>query len=257
MLSQYDEYFIEAVSNASMDIFPENNLSKFTNRLQQTLHLDGDWVVGVNEIFYPVEIISTNNLFTGQVTSDFTNDDFSIKIDENDDVQKFVNKFNEEMQKIFKEKSTQQPRKKRSNKLTYYTELDDEGFFSMDPKLIESDLTGIMDKKTSDNRIMEQFDTIQIRLKTSKILREIDERIDKLGSGIGKDHEEIKKNWKDSAMKVYKLQLAQRKYVKTIAEMKRDIETIKSNQELMTIEISSHKKKYPLLNCKKLICRKM
>lgn len=54
MLNESKEFFIDVVSNASMEIFPENTLSKFVNKLPQTIHLDGDWVVGVHEIFYPI-----------------------------------------------------------------------------------------------------------------------------------------------------------------------------------------------------------
>uniref|UniRef100_A0A158P4E6 Uncharacterized protein n=1 Tax=Tetranychus urticae TaxID=32264 RepID=A0A158P4E6_TETUR len=49
----FNEYFVDLVSIASMDIFPGNTISKFVNRLPSTLHLDGDWMVAVQEIFYP------------------------------------------------------------------------------------------------------------------------------------------------------------------------------------------------------------
>lgn len=60
MLNQPEEYFIEVVSNASTDIFPENNLSKFSNRLHHPLLLEGDWSVGLQEIFYPSTIIASD-----------------------------------------------------------------------------------------------------------------------------------------------------------------------------------------------------
>ena len=59
MLTDSKEIFIDLVSNASMDIFPENTLSKFKNRLSQPLRLSGNWVVGVQEIFYPITFTPT------------------------------------------------------------------------------------------------------------------------------------------------------------------------------------------------------
>lgn len=59
MLNQPDEHFIEVVSNASMDIFPENNLSKFSNRLHHPIILDGNWTVGLQEIFYPSGVLTS------------------------------------------------------------------------------------------------------------------------------------------------------------------------------------------------------
>lgn len=48
------EYFVDLVSNASMEIYPENTISKFTNRLAAPLNLDGEWSVAVQEVFYPL-----------------------------------------------------------------------------------------------------------------------------------------------------------------------------------------------------------
>ena len=115
MLSQPDEYFIEAVSNASMDLFPSNTLTKFTNRLQQTINLSGDWVVGVQEIFYPIELVNNRKKISGKVKYKPTGEthSFSFGMEEGETLQKFVNKFNYEMQQMMRNLGASKPRKRR------------------------------------------------------------------------------------------------------------------------------------------------
>ena len=48
-----EEFDIYLVSNGSMNIYPNNSLSSFTNLLAQPLHLDGDWSVALAEITFP------------------------------------------------------------------------------------------------------------------------------------------------------------------------------------------------------------
>ena len=48
-----DSFTIELVSNASLNFYPNNSLSSFTNFLTEQLHLKGDWEVAISEISYP------------------------------------------------------------------------------------------------------------------------------------------------------------------------------------------------------------
>ena len=48
-----DSFTIELVSNASLQLFPNNTLSSFTNFLPEQVNLDGQWEVAICEIFYP------------------------------------------------------------------------------------------------------------------------------------------------------------------------------------------------------------
>ena len=50
------EFFVDLISNASMDLYPENTLSCFTNKLAVPLELDGEYEVALTEIVYPLEI---------------------------------------------------------------------------------------------------------------------------------------------------------------------------------------------------------
>ena len=49
-------FFVDLVSNASMDFYPQNTLSKFTNKLKFPLELSDEWEVAITEIFYPHKI---------------------------------------------------------------------------------------------------------------------------------------------------------------------------------------------------------
>lgn len=49
-----DEMYVDVISNASMEIYEENTLSKFTNKLRVPLIFDDEWEVGIKEIFYPL-----------------------------------------------------------------------------------------------------------------------------------------------------------------------------------------------------------
>ena len=47
-----DSFTIELVSNASVNCFPNNSLSSFTNFLPKPIHLKGKWEVTISEITY-------------------------------------------------------------------------------------------------------------------------------------------------------------------------------------------------------------
>ena len=46
-------FYVTLPSNGSMDVFPENTLTQFRNKLPRSLHLDGEWDVGLIECMYP------------------------------------------------------------------------------------------------------------------------------------------------------------------------------------------------------------
>ena len=48
-----DSFTIDLVSNASLQLFPNNTLSSFTYFLPEQVNLDGQWEVAICEIFYP------------------------------------------------------------------------------------------------------------------------------------------------------------------------------------------------------------
>ena len=52
-----NSFYIDLVSNASMDIYPENTVSRFTNKLSTPLELNGLWKCAINEIFHPLNFI--------------------------------------------------------------------------------------------------------------------------------------------------------------------------------------------------------
>ena len=69
-----NSFIIELVSNASVDIFPDNTLASFTNFLPKQLVLEGEWEVALMEVGYSTWI---NNVTTGsfRYVSKIQNDD--------------------------------------------------------------------------------------------------------------------------------------------------------------------------------------
>uniref|UniRef100_A0A158P569 Uncharacterized protein n=1 Tax=Tetranychus urticae TaxID=32264 RepID=A0A158P569_TETUR len=103
MWNQPEEYFIEVVSNASMEDFPDNTLSKFSNKLPIPLELDGEWVVGIQEIFYPIDLEPEERkiqvqLFTSDNTDKLISD---VSLNENDSPEVIVSKINEALHALF------------------------------------------------------------------------------------------------------------------------------------------------------------
>ena len=48
-----DNFIIELVSNASMDVYPDNSIASFTNFLPEQINVEGDWEVALLEVSYP------------------------------------------------------------------------------------------------------------------------------------------------------------------------------------------------------------
>ena len=46
-------FTVELVSNASIDCYPNNTSSSFTNFLPEQINLDGEWEVTITELSYP------------------------------------------------------------------------------------------------------------------------------------------------------------------------------------------------------------
>lgn len=47
-----DQFYISLMSNSSLDEYPDNTLSAFTNKLARPCRVNENWVVGVTEIFF-------------------------------------------------------------------------------------------------------------------------------------------------------------------------------------------------------------
>lgn len=53
MSSSVDNFYIELISNGSMDIFKDNTLASFSNFIPEQVNLEGVWEVGLAEVTYP------------------------------------------------------------------------------------------------------------------------------------------------------------------------------------------------------------
>ena len=66
-------FYVTLPSNASMDIYPENTMTRYTTKLKTPLQLEGKFQVGLAEIMYPVnwkyrkdEIITSTSINAGK-----------------------------------------------------------------------------------------------------------------------------------------------------------------------------------------------
>jgi hypothetical protein len=46
-----DEFYVTMLSNSSMNYYPENSLSSFTNKMNKYMQKDSNWKVGITEIY--------------------------------------------------------------------------------------------------------------------------------------------------------------------------------------------------------------
>ena len=64
MISNSNEFTIDLLSNASMDVFNENTMAAFRNQLSQPIHLHGEWQVPLTSLSFPSNI---NNVNSGEI----------------------------------------------------------------------------------------------------------------------------------------------------------------------------------------------
>ena len=64
MISNSNEFTIDLLSNASMDVFDWNTMASFRNQLSQPIHLQGEWQVALTSLSFPSNI---NNVNSGEI----------------------------------------------------------------------------------------------------------------------------------------------------------------------------------------------
>ena len=64
-MDEQDEFTVNLISSASMNIFPNNTLASFRNFFSEALILQGDWRVALTEIIFPAQIA---NVTTKDIT---------------------------------------------------------------------------------------------------------------------------------------------------------------------------------------------
>ena len=64
MISKSNEFTIDLLSNASMDVFNENTMAAFRNQLSQPIHLQVEWQVALTSLSFPSNI---NNVNSGEI----------------------------------------------------------------------------------------------------------------------------------------------------------------------------------------------
>lgn len=48
-----DSFYVTLPSNGSLDVYPDNTVTEFRNKLARPIHLEGEWEVGLMEFTYP------------------------------------------------------------------------------------------------------------------------------------------------------------------------------------------------------------
>ena len=56
-----DSFYIHLPSDSSLDVFPDNTISRFTTKLAKPVDLDGPYEVGLSEIIYPTNYYNIDN----------------------------------------------------------------------------------------------------------------------------------------------------------------------------------------------------
>ena len=56
-----DSFYIHLPSDSSLDVFPDNTISRFTTKLAKPVDLDGPYEVGLSEIIYPTDYYNVDN----------------------------------------------------------------------------------------------------------------------------------------------------------------------------------------------------
>ena len=98
-----NEYFVDVVSNASMDIFPDNTFSSFINRLPKELNLEGEWLVAVQEIIYPLSFKVTKRKVTWAISYDryVGRTKYEFIYSENDKIKTIIDNFNKSLRTAY------------------------------------------------------------------------------------------------------------------------------------------------------------
>ena len=64
MISNSNEFTIDLLSNASMNVFNENTIASFRNQLSKPIYLQGEWQVALTSLSLPSNI---NNVDSGEI----------------------------------------------------------------------------------------------------------------------------------------------------------------------------------------------
>ena len=54
-------FYVHLPSDASLDVYPDNAIAKYTTKLPKTIDLDGRYEVGLSEIIYPTDYFNFDN----------------------------------------------------------------------------------------------------------------------------------------------------------------------------------------------------
>ncbi|XP_053206584.1 uncharacterized protein LOC128390837 [Panonychus citri] len=96
-----------------MDVFPQNTLTKFSNRLARPIDLSGEWLVGLQEIFYPSDISATARSLSVHLLIDGFGQKvkLDVMLEANDDKRAIIDKINIAMRKHYNTTKSKRPKR--------------------------------------------------------------------------------------------------------------------------------------------------
>ena len=161
-------FYVDLVSNASMDIHPENTLSTFTNRLATPIVLDQAYEVSLNEIIYPLDFSQTVEIkyrLVVVITSPklkkyYVGTEYTFKYDGSDKIQDIMASFTKEIEEKFPSIDFREAEKKRKPE-----KLEDVKIIEEKIVVAEVDAEG---KKLDDETIKKEIEKKKAELKKKR-----------------------------------------------------------------------------------------
>lgn len=140
-----DSFYVELVSNASMNIYKDNTLASFTNFLPEQINLDGEWDVALSEITCPSlyhNVTDGTFKFFNDITSRSETDEdvtFTIPKGMYYSAMEIVKHMNKLIKDKYNKPSSDLPIKLTWNALDYHIEL------TLENEIVVLDLSGSND----------------------------------------------------------------------------------------------------------------
>ena len=161
-------FYVDLVSNASMDIHPENTLSTFTNRLATPIVLDQAYEVSLNEIIYPLDFSQTVEIkyrLVVVITSPklkkyYVGTEYTFKYDGSDKIQDIMASFTKEIEEKFPSIDFREAEKERKPEKLEYVKITEE-------KIVVAEVDAEK-KKLDDETIKKEIEKKKAELKKKR-----------------------------------------------------------------------------------------
>ena len=100
-----ESFYVDLISNASLNVFTDNSISKFSNLLEKPIEVSGEYEVAITELFYPMNIQPNVKTVSFRLIDeidlysldpiDYPSNEIAISIQENDDIATVIGRLND------------------------------------------------------------------------------------------------------------------------------------------------------------------